>query len=407
MRKRARDVYTRDGISLGSRDSDAGPVYVADCRKVGGKRVTLGQYTTEIAARAALDQFVDRRRLLLAQMAKHTIGDLWTMWMDYREKDKLNNKIYEHNWTAMKGHFANRRPEQLTDEDWREYAKHRFALGRSAWTVHTELSRLSNCLKWAVKNKKLSEEPIIWLPRRGESRKLVLTPMQVLAIVSGAGDHHVRIFIMLALMTGARHTAILDLEWDRVDFEAGTVNFEIDVEYDPMSKSWTKGRATVPMGKTLRRELELAYSIRQTKFVVEHGGKRLKSAREGFKNAVERANAIIGGLGSYEENDKGELVFVTDITPHVMRHTVNTWLREGSIGAEDRAQMLGQLDVEVNKREYTHASHKVLTGAVQLIETTVGAVPQKGEDARVAPAKKPRKRVSSSILAKNEAGRRG
>jgi len=369
VRKPSRHKHRRGGVSLGRR----GKTWIADARSIGGERVALGEFRTFDEARDAFDRWYDARATLLASQADHTIGDLWDVWLDYRARDGHDNTIYGYNWRALAGHFGSRRPANLTDEDWRDYASQRFAAGISPWTVHTELSRLSNCLSWAVKHKKLSAMPIVWLPRRGAHRSRVLTPREVMAIIEGASDHHIKVFVLLAVMTGARHSAILDLTWDRIDWIEGTINFEVEVERDPMSKAWKKGRATVPMGSRLRAELDDAYKIRQCDHVVSHGGRRLKSVRDGFRNAVERAHKAIGGLGEYD----GE-TFSTDITPHVIRHTVNTWLREARIDPEDRALMLGQADVEINKQVYTHASAKVLTGAVGIIDESLAAIPQNG-----------------------------
>jgi integrase len=284
-------------------------------------------------------------------------------------------------------------PDHLTDQDWRDYAKARFALGKSAWTVHTEMTRLWSCFTWAVANKKLSSVPVHWICSRGPSRKVVLTFLQARALIAGAGDHHVYIFILLAFATGARHKAILDLTWARVDWDANTIQYDEGRPVDPMSKRWTKTRATVPMSAFLRAELKKAFEGAQTQFVIEHGGKRLKSIREGFANAVERA-----GLGHYEPHPTkpGVKVFATDITPHTIRHTVNTWLRERGVGPEDRSQLLGHLDIKVNMKEYTHAAPAVLNTAVGLLDEAIATLPQRDVPKRVAGTKRgAKKRVLS------------
>ena len=96
----------------------------------------------------------------------------------------------------------------------------------------------------------------------------------------------------------------------------------------------------------MRAALERAYQGRQTDFVIEHGGRRLKSAREGFAAAVRRA-----GLGP-------------GITPHTIRHSVITWLDEASIETRRTAQLAGHRDERTTKRVYTHSSPEVLKEAV-------------------------------------------
>ena len=108
----------------------------------------------------------------------------------------------------------------------------------------------------------------MWIPRPGKSRDRVLSIEEAKLLVKGvgAGDPHVGLFVELAFATGARHGAILDLTWERVDFVRGTIQFDEDLPPDPMSKSWRKGRATVPMNRGARKALEVAFAGRQTPY---------------------------------------------------------------------------------------------------------------------------------------------
>jgi integrase len=60
--------------------------------------------------------------------------------------------------------------------------------------------------------------------------------------------------------------AILDLTWDRVDFEHGTIDFM------PAGRDKTnKRRTVVPMNKRAREALETAFAGRLSDHVVEYG----------------------------------------------------------------------------------------------------------------------------------------
>jgi len=135
-----------------------------------------------------------------------------------------------------------------------------------------------------------------------------------------------------------------------VDFIAGEVQYDTSEPVDPMSKRWRKGRATVPMGRRLRAALTLAYEARQTDHVIEHGGRRLKTVKEGFAAAVRRAE------------------LAPTVTPHTIRHTVSTWLKERGVGLEFRAQLLGHADSRTTDTVYSHASASYLAGAVDHLD---------------------------------------
>jgi integrase len=339
------------------------------------RRITLGWDLSEQDATDKLNQFNEAQRAVRAQQASHDVASLWKLWLVEREDDGFSNEIYNHNWTALKPFFGHRHPDTLTAADFRQYARARFALGRAPSTVHTELVRLRSCLKWAFDARLTPILVRVWVPSPGKGRKRVLTIEEARHLIEGAskGDPHVYVFVVLLFCTGARHTAILDLTWDRVDFDAGTIQYDEDLPRDPMSRAYRKGRATVPMNAAAREALKRAEAGRQTDFVVEHGGERLKECREGFASAVRRA-----GLGRLipHPTKPDAVKFVTDITPHVIRHTVATWLDAQSIETKRAAQLLGHSDEETTRKIYTHASHEMLSEAVEALDAAFAPLPK-------------------------------
>lgn len=322
----------------------------------------------------ALAKFADSRRVLVEQASDPTFGDLWKLWLADRKKDGKNNAIHDANWKSLAPVFANRKPSLLTADDYRAYARARFDLGRAPDTVHTELIRLRQCLRWADENNHVTKAPKVWLPSAGRVRERVLTPDEAIRLLSASedSDPHIRLFIILLFSTGGRHTAILDLTWDRIDFVRGTINLDVDLPPDPMNKSWRKGRAEVVMGSLARGALKAAAAGKQKKHVIEHGGRRLKSCREGFRSACERA-----GIGWFVEKGE-ERVFKTDVTPHTIRHTVATWSDDENVDLKATAQMLGHADERTTRLIYTHARPEKTAAAVALVDRRLAALPGNG-----------------------------
>lgn len=358
-RKRKREEYRIGEYRLDWR-GDVARVDFYDASAGKRKRVILGsrgQKLSDEDAKTALQGFVDARSAIDKLTADYTCGQLWEMWLTERAKDGFSNEIYKHNWKPQAAHFAHRRPSELKTDDFRSYAQSRFDLGRAPQTVHTELVRLRACLKWAFDNNFIPKPVKVWAPSRGPGRELAMTFDEAKAILDQAGDPHVHLFILLAMTTGARHTAILELTWDRVDWDANTVSYEVDEDPNPMHKNYKKGRATAPFGLTVRTALLKAYRGRQTDHVIEHGGKRLKSVKDGFANAVWRA-----GLNP-------------EYTPHTLRHSVVTWAIEGGSDYHHCARLVGHADSRTTELVYDHSSAELARPIVDRIESRFAALP--------------------------------
>jgi integrase len=192
----------------------------------------------------------------------------------------------------------------------------------------------------------------VWVPSPSKPRDRVLTRDELRALLAGAraGDPHVYVFVVLLICTSARHTAILDLTWDRVNFLDRTITYDESRPIDAMSKSWQKGRATVPMPELAFAALQEAFTGKQCSHVVEHGGRRLKSVRTGFARAAERAGI------------KGK------VTPHTIRHTVATLLREGGLSNDRVARILGHTDERTTNLISTHTGVEYIRDAVGIID---------------------------------------
>lgn len=145
-----------------------------------------------------------------------------------------------------------------------------------------------------------------------------------------AGAAHVELFILLALTTAGRKEAILDLTWDRVDLERGIIRLGDGVRR-------TKGRATVPIHPDVMEKLEAAKKAALTEYVIEWAEKPVRSIRTGFDRACERAG-------------------LTDVSPHVLRHTAAVWMVEDGVSMDEVAQFLGHSDSRITSRVYARFS---------------------------------------------------
>lgn len=189
--------------------------------------------------------------------------------------------------------------------------------------MHTELGHLRSALVFALGPK----APAIWRPNKPDSNIRVLDAGEVRRVIDACSAPHVRLAVVLLFGTAARVSAILDLTWDRVDFERGVINLRIP------DAATRKGRAILPMNAMTRASLTAAYAAALSDHVVEHGGDRIGSIRTGVKAALARAK-------------------LPGVRIHDFRHTAAVTMLGEGIPIEKVAQVLGHSNLATTYRVY-------------------------------------------------------
>lgn len=285
---------------------------------------------------------------LRAMSAGPTLEELWEAYCE----DRKGRRIAEHMAQTGKNIlpvFGKFRPEQITTQDCRNYIALRRDLGRSDHTIHTELGHLRICLSWGAKTRLISWAPPIERPQAPPPRDRYLTHAEIERLLAVDCMPHLRLAILLMLTTAGRVSAILDLTWDRVDFERGKVDLRLS------ASGPRKGRAVVPMNATLRAALMEARPAAMTRHVVEWGGRRVISIKRGFASVVKAA-----GLSD-------------DVTPHVLRHTAAVHMAVAGVGMERIAQYLGHSSVQTTRMVYARFAPDHLLDAAAALEFGNGA----------------------------------
>ena len=265
---------------------------------------------------------------------------------------------------ALKRHLGDLGPELLTKQRCRLYARERRAEGYevgppsarrrkpvSDGTIIRELCTLRAAFKWGVSEKWLVKPPYVEVPAAPPSRDRWLTRAEAASLAAGCGDFHVKLYVLLGLHTAARRAAILTLTWDRVDLEAGRIDYG--------TGRGNKGRVrSVPIAAELMAHLIPARDLAQSDFVVEFAGGQVKSVKTGFRAACRRA-ALAG------------------VTPNTLRHTAATWMAQDGVPMWEIAGYLGHKDVRMVERVYGHHSPEHLraaSGAIGRVSSPLGEV---------------------------------
>lgn len=256
---------------------------------------------------------------------------------------RASAKIAEHQAKPLRRAFGGLLPMQITREAVEAYVAGRAAQGRKPWTIRSEVALLSTALNRAEKDRLIAERPHIPIPAEGPARDLFLTREQFGAIMAACPSHHVKLFLLIAISTGARATAILELTWDRVNLDAGLIDFRKSVF------ARMKGRAVAPMTPTLKAALSQAKEMAIGPHVIEQAGEPLARIVRGVKAA-------------------GARVRVPWLSPHVLRHTAARWMAEDGVSMAEIAAVLGHKNSRVTEATYAKFSPTYLKKAVASLD---------------------------------------
>jgi integrase len=168
-------------------------------------------------------------------------------------------------WKAMKSFWENVDPERIDDAMCRKYAEGRKV---GAATLRYELSMLSV----ALAAREQAEEGLEAAAPERQMRHL--THAQFEKWYAEVKAPHARLYALLGLFTMARPTAILELTWDRVDFERK------QIDLNPRGRRQTKKRRpVVALNDEAMEALQAAYEARQSEYVIERGAKPSPTSR--------------------------------------------------------------------------------------------------------------------------------
>lgn len=266
------------------------------------------------------------------------IADLWPAYVADRLLEVSRKDRFASLWKALAPHFGHKLGSAVTREDCRDYHKARRRAGKSNSTIKTELEFLRACVRFRYGK----EAPSIWLPPESKPRDRYLRPDEVDLLLEHIEAPHVRLFVTLAITTGARMSALLDLTWDRVDLNIETVDL------NPAGREITnKRRTTVKLNERALVALREAHAARLTDYVIEYGGKPVKSIKKAVASAARRAGV--------------------PCSPHVFRRTSGVWMANSDVSMEKIAQRLGTT-VRIAEKHYARFSPSYQKDAAEALD---------------------------------------
>ncbi len=246
-----------------------------------------------------------------------------------------HGKIRQFQWKNARSHFETLLPEHITRAVCNAYIKNR--AGAASETLRKEIGLVRTAIRWKCPQ----AAAVFAMPAASPPRENCLSREQYKKLLESCTRHYLKLFVMLAIATAGRKTAILELTWDRVDFDRRLISLG-------KGDKRAKGRATVPMTDSLRTALLAAREIALTGHVIEFGAKPVGKIDKGFRQAAKRA-----GL---------------DITPHDLRRSAAIWMAEQRVPMSEIAAYLGHSDSRITERIYAKFSPEYLREASKALE---------------------------------------
>jgi site-specific recombinase XerD len=272
-----------------------------------------------------------------------TVSEIWEAYRADRQGRSIAESM-QHTGKAVLPAFGHFQPDQITSQDCRAAIAAWQAEGKHDGTIWTRLNHLRIALNWAQKMRIIDRAPHIERPPQPAPRDRCLSQSEIDRLIAAATEPHINLAIIIMLTTAARITAALELTWDRVDFQRGQIRLA-------KGEGHRKGRATVPMNNTLRAALETARMGALSDHVIEWGGKPVRSIKRGFARAVENAG-------------------LSDVSPHVLRHTAAVRMAEAGTPMSEIAQYLGHTNTATTEKTYARYSPDHLRSAASSLEFT-------------------------------------
>jgi integrase len=171
----------------------------------------------------------------------------------------------------------------------------------------------------------------VWRPEAPERQVRHLTHAEFERWYAEVKAPHARLYALLGLFTMARPTAILELTWDRVDFERR------QIDLNPRGRRQTKKRRpVVALNDEALDALQDAYKARQSEYVIERGAKRIGNIKKAFQAASARSGIRV--------------------TPYTLRHTGAVWAAEAGASMDELAQFMGHDDSATTSTHYARYS---------------------------------------------------
>lgn len=311
-----------------------------------------------------------------------TVSDCFDRLGDHIDDRGNDVKTYNYNVAKPRRFFGNLEPKNITREDVKEYRKLMESTGVSLVTINKHLTMLDRAITYTHKEYHTPDLPVVSLKLEGvpknqvkvwcseeeisklfaalnSERTVNVSGSKIGAPLSSVYNQYAgkktwplwfKLFFTIAITTGARLSAILDLEWDRIDGD--NIDF-----HNPKLRGRRKGRGIVNAPSSLITQLKEAQKKSRSRFVI--------TDENGQSISRNKADSYFRGL-------KRQAGIREEITIHVLRHTVATMSLKDGAEMYEVSQRLGHKSVKTTEDHYAHHDPRYQTKSKKTADRLMG-----------------------------------
>jgi site-specific recombinase XerD len=241
-------------------------------------------------------------------------------------------KTYKNQFNSFLRYFNYKHPKNITNEEIKTYlfvCKNKFELSTSY------INNAINSIKFYYTNieKRKIEFGILIRPKKEKTLPTVLSPQEVLQMITVTENTKHKNLIALLYASGMRRAELLNLKINDIDFSRNVINIR--------AGKGNKDRQTLLSEnfKTILKEYLHEYKPVEYLFEGAAGGKYSETSLEKvIKTAAQNAN------------------IKKHVTPHTLRHSFATHLLENAVDIRYIQSLLGHTSIKTTQR-YTHVAN--------------------------------------------------
>ncbi len=250
------------------------------------RRVSLGTDDFEQAQDALIQWFVENRKIVEQSPGQITVAELLVRDFKSRSSGLVSANAVKTSLGYWTDFFEGASIADINAQTVRAFVDALRARGKADGYIRRILSDGKAAINAAIKRGEITAAPFIdlSLAPEGKPRERILTIDEMARLIDAATVPHLRIYLLLAIATMARPSAIMQLQTSSIDLASKTINL-----LPPAQRQNHKRRPTVPIANAIMPMLQKA----PQGHLVTYEGRPMDSVRSAFDKSAKAAGIAL------------------------------------------------------------------------------------------------------------------